>query len=326
MSPEKPLRVVFMASDIIALPALNWCLAHPAVELVAVFAQPDRPMGRGKKLIANPIKAWAVENGIETFQPEKLTSDDEAWIRDNGIDLTIVMAYGQFLKSKMLVAPKIDTVNLHGSLLPAYRGACPVEASILNGDAETGISLMRLVKKMDAGPIYDVERLKIEPGVTAPELRAAAGEVCPVLLERALPKIAAGELEPVEQNETEVSYVRRLFKTDARIDFKETAVAIERRSRAFFPWPGCTIEHEGVVLKIAELAVVEGSAAPGTVVEIDGTVGVACAEGVIVPKLWQRPGGKLMPAKDFFRGYTLEVGTVLEAVENPPVISPEPYT
>ena len=147
MSPEKPLRVAFMASDVIALPALEWCLAHPAVELCGVFAQPDRPSGRGKKRVANPIKAWGVEQGIDVFQPEKLSDEDIAWVTQNEIDLTIVMAYGQFLKSKMLQAPKIDTVNLHGSILPAYRGACPVEASILNGDRETGVSLMRLVKK-----------------------------------------------------------------------------------------------------------------------------------------------------------------------------------
>ena len=213
MSPENPLRVVFMASDIIALPALEWCLAHSGVNLVAVFAQPDRATGRGKKCVANPVKAWAVEKGIQVFQPEKLTAKDEGWVSDNAIDVTIVMAYGQFLKNKMLRAPRIDTVNLHGSILPAYRGACPVEAAILNGDAETGVSLMRLIKKMDAGPVYDVERLDIEPGIRSPELRAAVGALCPRLLERALPKIASGTLEPVAQPEKR-NFLRAPFVQD----------------------------------------------------------------------------------------------------------------
>ena len=325
MSPDRPLRVAFMASDIIAIPALEWCHQHPAVNLLAVFAQPDRPTGRGKKLVANPVKAWAFEKGIEVFQPEKLSAEDQIWVAENDVDITIVMAYGQFLKTKMLQAPKIDTINLHGSILPAYRGACPVEASILNGDAETGVSLMRLVNKMDAGPVYDVERLPIESGIKGPDLRAAAGEICPTLLERVLPKIVAGELDPIEQNEAEASYVRRLFKTDARIDFNESASAIERRSRAFFPWPGCAVGHAGTPLKIADLSVAEGNGAPGTVVEVDGQIGIACASGIIIPGLWQRPGGKLMPGKDFFRGYTLEPNTRLESIQNPPVISSEPY-
>ena len=178
---------------------------------------------------------------------------------------------------------------------------------------------------MDAGPVYDVERLAVEPGIKSPELREAAGEVCPALLERALPKIVAGELEPVEQDDSEVSYVRRLFKTDAQLDFNQSAIEIERRSRAFYPWPGCAVTHAGTVLKIADIEAVDGDFNPGTVIELDGEIGIACAQGAIIPGLWQRPGGKLMSAKDFFRGYSLAVGTVLEGTENPPIISSVPY-
>ena len=119
--------------------------------------------------------------------------------------------------------------------------------------------------------------------------------------------------------------MRRLFKTDARIDFSESAEAIERRSRAFFPWPGASIEHAGTTLKIADITVAPGQHPPGAVIEIDGAIGVACAEGVIIPQYWQRPGGKLLPAQDFFRGYTLNPGTVLHSEPNTPVISSEPY-
>ncbi|MGB0370103.1 MAG: methionyl-tRNA formyltransferase [Opitutales bacterium] len=327
MTFEKPTRVVFMASDIIALPSLNWCAEHPMVELVGVITQPDRRSGRGKKLVPNPIKTWAQEHHIEVKCPERLSLEDAEWVRSLEVDISIVMAYGQFLKKSMLEAPIVDTVNLHGSILPAYRGACPVEASILNGDPEAGVSLMRLVKKMDAGPVYDVEKVAIDGLPTGPELRERVGGVCPRLLERALPLIVSSERGPVEQDPSSVSYVRRLFKTDAFIDFNNEAAAIERRSRALYPWPGTAIQVKGETLKLADLKVVPGfdDQAPGTVLEIDGQIGIACASGAIVPGQWQRPGGKMLASADFFRGFSLELGTVIESVNNPPVISAAPY-
>ncbi|MEM9025468.1 MAG: methionyl-tRNA formyltransferase [Verrucomicrobiota bacterium] len=328
MSVDKPTRIVFMASDIIAIPALEWCYDHDSISLIGVFTQPDRRSGRGKKLLPNPIKTWAREHGIEVRDPAKLSVEDADWLRNQEVDISLVMAYGQFLKTDMLEAPRIDTLNLHGSILPAYRGACPVEASILNGDSETGVSLMKLVKKMDAGPVYAVKTLPIGNRINAAELREQVGGICPELLERALPGIVSGRLQAEEQDSARVSYVRKLFKSDALIDFREDAASIERRSRAFYPWPGIACEHDGEVLKMAGLrveAASENVAPPGTMVAAGAEMGIACGRGIIVPEKWQRPGGKMLDAKDFFRGYPLSIGTVLNASQSPPVITKTPF-
>ncbi|MEM7673915.1 MAG: methionyl-tRNA formyltransferase [Verrucomicrobiota bacterium] len=328
MSSGKPTRIVFMASDIIAIPALEWCYDHNSIALVGVFTQPDRRAGRGKKLLPNPIKTWAQEHGLEVRDPAKLATEDADWLRGQEVDISLVMAYGQFLKTNMLEAPRIDTLNLHGSILPAYRGACPVEASILNGDSETGVSLMKLVKKMDAGPVYAVKTLPIGNRINAVELREQIGGICPELLESALPGIISGRLQAQEQDPAQVSYVRRLFKSDALIDFQQDAASIECRSRAFYPWPGTACEHGGEVLKVAGLRVEaqsENVAPAGTLVAAGNEIGIACGKGVIVPEKWQRPGGKMLDAKDFFRGYPLSIGTVLNASSSPPVITETPF-
>ncbi|NRA25787.1 MAG: methionyl-tRNA formyltransferase [Opitutales bacterium] len=320
-------RIVFMASDPIALPALEWSNAPDnGLELVAVFTQPDRRVGRGKKLTPNEVKIWAEAKNIQVHQPERLGAETVRWFREQSIDLCLVMAYGHFLKQDLLDAPSYGTLNLHGSILPSYRGACPVEASILDGLTETGVSLMRLVKKMDAGPVVDVEKIPIYPDDTAPILRTRMAHACPALLDRALSRVFDGTAPLDEQDHKSASFVRRLFKADGIIDFSLSAQEIERRSRAFSPWPGTVIRFGDDNIKVEGVKIGRGiDATAGTVIETDPGLGIQCGEDAIFPQKLQRPGGKMLPTKDFLNGYNLTVGMRANWVPSEPVITAQPY-
>ena len=320
-----PLRLVFLGSDSIALPLLDWLAGEgrALASLAAVFTQPDRPVGRGQKVQPNAIKAWALARGLPVFQPEKLTDDVRAQLATLGADLGLVMAYGHILRDAFIATPRLGMLNLHTSLLPKYRGASPIQTAIAGGERETGVTLMRIVKRLDAGPIADVECVPIAPLDTAIEVEAKLAAACVPLVGRALPRLADATLGFRAQDDGAATYCRKLDKADGALDFASPAAALAARINGLFPWPGCAVEIAGqnVKLGLADPGGAGGSPAsesgrvaraPGTVLGVDpeGLL-VATGEGVLRLRRLQRSGGRMLAAAEFLRGFEIAPGTVL---------------
>ncbi|MFT3828081.1 MAG: methionyl-tRNA formyltransferase [Opitutaceae bacterium] len=326
-----PLRLVFLGSDPIALPMLDLLVGGAGlslVEIVAVFTQPDRPRGRGQKLQPGPIKEWALARGLPVFQPERLGAEDVARLHDQRADVALVMAYGQLLKDDFLAAPRLGVFNLHTSLLPKYRGASPATAAIASGDGETGVTFMRVVRKLDAGAIGDVSRVPIGPHDTTGTIEAALGRAAAPLTLRCLEAVRDGRLTSREQDETQVSYCRRLAKTDGVLDFSRPAAELARRINALMPWPGCTLEIAGTPVKLglAEVAARATGAPAGTVLAPEpDALAIATGSGVLRLLQLQRPGGRMLPAAEFLRGFTAPVGAVLASQPMPVLVGPVPF-
>jgi len=313
-----PLRLVFLGSDAIALPLLDWLAgdgrAH--AEVCAVFTQPDRPVGRGQKVQANAIKTWALARGLPVFQPEKLTADVRAQLAALGADVGLVMAYGHILRDEFIATPRLGTLNLHTSMLPSYRGASPIQTAVTCGERETGVTLMRIVRELDAGPVADMERVPIAPLDTALEVEAKLSAACVPLVARALPKLASGELGFTEQDRAAATFCRRLAKEDGALDFSAPAAALAARINGLFPWPTCTVEIAGQSVKLGLADAAEnrstGQHISGAILgsDADGLL-VATGAGVLRVRRLQRPGGRMLPAHEFLRGFPVEAGTVL---------------
>lgn len=340
------LRFVFMGSDAIARPALDWLAGEGSgvAAVVGVFTQPDRPAGRGQQVQPNAIKLWAQARGLPVYQPEKL---DAAALSELGAlrpDVTLVMAYGQLLRQEFIDAPRLGTLNLHTSLLPNYRGASPIQTATACAERETGVSLMRMVLKLDAGPVGDVERVTISALETAADVEAKLAQACVPLLARAMPRLADGTLTFAAQDESRVTFCRRLAKADGVLDFSAPAAVLAARINGLFPWPCCQVELNGqpVKLGLADVAPVlapvapgpdgkchvlyDTSAGPGTVLgaEADGLL-VATGAGVLRLRRLQRPGGRMLPAAEFLRGFPVADGTVLASQPMPVLVGPVPF-
>ncbi len=320
--------MVFMGSDPIALPGLEAIVSGRCgdIELVAVYTQPDRPRGRGKKVVPNEIKAWAQERGLPVYQPEKMGKAERLEIETMEVDSILVMAYGHLLSQKLIDTPRLGIWNLHTSLLPKYRGASPIQCAVASGDGETGVSLMKLVREMDAGPVLDVERVCIGEEDTALDVEARLAAACVPLLERGLPRVHAGQVELTEQDASQVSFVRKLGKDDGELDFCVSSKELARRINGLFPWPATRACLGDVSIKVG-LAVAEDasfSREPGSVVGIEeGGLRVACGEGSILLKKLQRPGGKMLLAADFLRGFELPENAVFESREMSELVTSE---
>ncbi len=327
---RKPLRLVFLGSDVIALPLLEWLAGEgqALAEVVAVFTQPDRPVGRGQKVTANGIKTWALARGLPVFQPEKLTEEVRQKLVAFGADVALVMAYGHILKNDFIATPRFGTLNLHTSLLPRYRGASPIQTAIANGERETGVTLMRIVRKLDAGPVADVERVPIQSLDTALEIESKLSAACVPLLARTLPKLCAGTLEFVPQDEAQATFCRKLVKEDGALDFSAPAVVLAARINGLFPWPACSVEVAGQPVKIGLAEAVDEavSALPGSVVMATAAgLTVATGRGTLRLLKLQRPGGKMLPAAEFLRGFPVTPGTSLPAVPMKSLVESEPF-
>ncbi len=322
MIARVPLRLVFLGSDPIALPLLNWLAGEGSAiaRVVGVFTQPDRAAGRGQKVQANAIKDWAVARALPVFQPEKITPDVRESLAALDADVALVMAYGHILRDDFIGTPRLGTLNLHTSILPGWRGASPIQTAIATGERVTGVTLMRIVRKLDAGPVADVERVAIAPLETAMEIEARLAVACVPLLQRTLPRLAEGTLTFLEQDESAATYCRKLEKDDGALDFAAPAASIAARVNGLFPWPACTVEINGQVVKVglADVAPVGDEtpafapAAPGTVLGADG-VGLRVATGDVAVRFrkLQRPGGKMLGAAEFLRGFPVAAGTML---------------
>jgi len=326
-----PLRLVFLGSDPIALPLLNWfweiAEGRAIAQLVGVFTQPDRPVGRGQKITANAIKQWALARGLPVYQPDKLDAEALDALAALRPDLSLVMAYGHILRDEFIDTPRLGTLNLHASILPAYRGASPIQTAVASGKRETGLSLMQIVRALDAGPVADVERVPIAPLDTALDVEAKLAAACVPLLGRNLPKLAKGELTFCEQNHAEATFCHRLQKSDGVLDFTRPAAELAARINGFFPWPACSFQVGDKLIKCgladvatssaeasavaAELLPILSDVVPGTVLGAD-TEGllISTGEGVLRVRRMQRPGGQMLPAADFLRGNPILAGTL----------------
>jgi methionyl-tRNA formyltransferase len=322
-----PLRLVFLGSDSIALPLLEWLggEGRSTAEVVAVFTQPDRPTGRGQKITANAIKTWALAHNLPVFQPEKLAEDVRAELAALKADVALVMAYGHILRDEFISTPRLATLNLHTSLLPKYRGASPIQTAIANGERETGVTLMRIVRRLDAGPVADAERVAIAPLETAAEVEVKLAAACVPLLARTLPRLRDGTLTFAEQDERAATFCRKLTKEDGTLDFSAPAAVLAARINGLFPWPVCTVEIAGEPVRLgladapqnpAECHLISDiqplAMEPGKVIGADPTgLLIGTGAGVLRLRRLQRPGGKMLAAADFLRGFPIAKGTPL---------------
>lgn len=308
--------IVFFGSDPICLPALDY-LRHEAADqcsVRAVVSQPHRRQGRGKHLKPNPVAAWALAHGVELLQPEKPTRELADWIVAQQISVTLVMAYGHFLSKSLREAARYGMLNLHGSLLPKYRGASPIETALACGEIETGVGLMQVIQAMDAGGVADVERVRIGETDTGADLRVKIGEAVVPLLRRNLAALLSGHLQFTAQEVNQATYCRKIHKADAAVDFALPARAIYNRLRAFNPWPGAYFDHGAIRLKVGRASVQAEAvevAAPGTVLRTQPGLCVATGAGVICFHALQRAGARMLPVAEFLRGYRIVEGDQL---------------
>jgi len=324
------LKIVFMGSDAIALPALDWLVGSGLGEVVAVFTQPDRAVGRGQKVQPNAIKLWAEARGLPVLQPAKVDAAENQQLAAFQPDLTFVMAYGHILKQDVIDTPRLGTLNLHTSILPKYRGASPIQTATACGDRETGVTLMKLVLQLDAGPVADVERVPIEPLDTAAEVEAKLSAACVPLLARCLPAIAAGAQPFLPQDAAAATFCRRLEKADSALDFTAPAAVLAARINGLNPWPGSSVEIAGQLVKLglADVcnAICYKPSEPGVVLgdDAEGLL-VATGQGTLRVRKLQRPGGRMLAASEFLRGWPVAAGTVLRSYPMTPLVAAAPF-
>ena len=301
------MRVVFMGTPDIAATCLKKILSD-GFEVVGVYTQPDRPKGRGMKMVASPVKEVALAAGIPVFQPENFREEEtvEA-LRELKPDVCAVVAYGRILPQKVLDEPKYGCINIHASVLPKYRGSAPYQWAVLDGLTETGVTAMYLCREMDAGDIIDVSKTPIGENETAGELLDRLAELGADLLSKTLRRFASeGKVPAVPQNPDEVSYAPMLDKTMCPIDWNKTAQQVHNHVRGLHPWPVATMELQGKKFKVHETRMVSGSGAPGQILGLTKTgLVVACGEGAVEITSLQAEGGKRMAAPDYFRGHPL---------------------
>lgn len=297
-------RVVFMGSPEFAAPSLR-ALIEAGHSLELAVTQPDRPAGRGGKLQAPAVKVAAEGLGVPVFQPETMREESvQERLRSAGADVFVVAAYGRILPQAVLDIPQRGCLNVHASLLPKWRGPSPIVAAIRAGDAETGVSIMHLVRKMDAGPLISRVAMPIRSDDTAGSLEPRLAGAGAHELVRVLPGWLDGALPAEPQDEEQATYCHIISKQDGWLSAEMTATEAERAVRAFDPWPGAFVEYRGERLSIWKASVIPGepAAAPGTLKAIDRAPAVACAEGWLRLEEVQRPGGKRLTAQQFLAG------------------------
>ena len=304
-----------MGTPGLAAPVLS-ALVDAGHDVAGVYTQPDRPSGRGRRSRPSGVKALAVERGLRVLQPESLRRDEAARreLSSLGPDLIVVAAYGLYIPAGTLAAPRLGCLNIHPSLLPHYRGPSPVASAILSGDDVTGVTLMVVTERMDAGPIVAQRETSIRPDETTPELTARLFEMGAGLLLDALPAWRRGEIQPLEQDESEATMTRRLSREDGRIDWSRPAAEIARQARAYDPWPGSFTHWRGKTLKVSGASVMPGpqqTAGPGEVVQIPGGIAIATGDGLIAPGSLQIEGRRPLRPAEFARGQRDFVGSTL---------------
>ncbi len=313
------MKIAFMASDAIAIKPIEFIRDNH--QLCCVVSNPDRPKGRGKKLSPNDVSQWAIDNNIELMRPEGKPDDAlVARLRELGVELIIVMAYGHILKNNILEYGKYPCLNLHASLLPELRGASPIETAIALGKRKTGVSLMAISPKMDEGDVADVCEIDIEDTDNSKTLREKISQSSVSVLEKNLPLLESGSLKFIPQDSSKATYARKLSKEDLYLDFNKTARDLFNRIRAF---SAGIFSYNDDAIKIFDVVPVDEEKIFNTAGEVleasSNGLKIACAKGAILAMTLQKPCSKAMQAKDFFAGYKIEVGAILKSSENKPL-------
>ena len=308
------MKVVFFGTPEFAVPTLKALAAEDDLRPALVVSQPSRPVGRGRKVQAPPVAQAAEALGLPVRQPESVRQPEfmDA-LRALTPDVAVVVAYGQIFRRSLLELPRLGCVNLHGSLLPRYRGAAPIQASIAAGDTVTGVTTMLMERGLDSGPMLLKAELEIGPDERTPELAERLSALGAPLMVDTLRRLDAGEVEPEVQDHDAATFSPRLQRSDAVVDWQLTAAQIYDRFRGYFPWPGLSSELTGEAVKLVEVrpgSASDPSAAPGTFVALeDGAMCVACGSGTMVHvERLQRAGKKALAAADFVNGERLSPG------------------
>src|SRR5688572_28377414 len=304
------LRIAFAGTPQFALPALR-ALLGSRHELVGVLTQPDRPAGRGQHLRASPVKLLAAEYGLPVAQPQNLkTPESRAELARWAPDVLVVVAYGLILPPPILALPRLGCINIHGSLLPRWRGAAPIQRAILAGDSETGVTIMQLDAGLDTGPVLLERRRPIGSHDTAGDLHDALSELGAEALMEALDGLAAGTLKARAQPAEGVTYAAKIEKSEAALDWSKSAIQLDAQVRAFNPWPVAETRMAGESLRVLRARVAEPAgreAAPGTLLGIgDDGLRVACGVGVLAVRELQRAGKRPVSARDFANAVRLD--------------------
>jgi len=306
------LRIVFMGSPDFAVPALEALIASPH-EVVLVMTQPDKPAGRGKRVAAPSVKLVAERAGIPIVQPKSARKPEvgEA-LRETGADLGVVVAYGKILPRAVLDAFPHGCFNIHGSMLPRYRGAAPIQWALINGETRTGVTIMKLDEGMDTGPMLLAREIAIEPDDTSADLFERLAPLGAELLLEALSRLEAGTLTETPQDPALATYAPMLKKADGILDFSLPANAVRDRVRGVTPWPGATTTLNQEPLKLFGATVVDREGPAGTVLGFEAAgIIVGCGENACAFREVQAAGRKRVSAVDFSRGRTVSVGTIL---------------
>ena len=301
------MRVVFMGTPDIAATCLKKVL-DDGFDVVGVWTQPDRPKGRGMKLVQSPVKELALANNIPVFQPENFRADEDVQaLRDLNPDVVAVVAYGRILPQRVLDIPTKGCVNIHASILPEYRGSAPYQWAVLDGKKETGVTAQHMVREMDAGDIIDVAKTPIGENETAGELLDRLAVLGADLLSRTLTAFAEGTVTRTPQDPAGISFAPMLDKSMCPIDWNKTAQQVHDQVRGLHPWPIAPMELKGKKFKVHATRIVEGAGQPGEILGLTKTgLKIACGEGAVEVISLQAEGGKRMAAPDYFRGHPLE--------------------
>jgi methionyl-tRNA formyltransferase len=302
------MNIVFAGTPDFSVPALQ-ALLDSTHEVIAVYTQPDRPSGRGRKTTASPVKQLALQYDVPVYQPDSLKPETaQQELAALQPDLMVVIAYGLILPSALLATPRLGCVNVHASLLPRWRGAAPIQRAILAGDSETGVCLMQMDAGLDTGPVLACAACPIETGDTASRLHDRLAQQGAQLLSDKLDAIERGELEPRQQDEALACYASKLEKSEARIDWGTPAAGIMRRIRAFNAWPVAETRYGGRQLRIWDARFIAGDAdaLPGTVLSADKDgIEVACGKDRLQLLELQLPGGRAVTAGEFINAHVI---------------------
>ncbi|MEI6529204.1 MAG: methionyl-tRNA formyltransferase [Candidatus Falkowbacteria bacterium] len=303
------LRIIFMGTPEFSLPGLQKLITEETFEIVGVFTQPDKPVGRNQTLSFPAVKKLALENNLSVFQPNKIKDEIET-IRNLKPDLIVVIAYGKIIPQSILDIPTYGCINVHASLLPKYRGAACLNAPILNGDTETGVTIMRMEAGLDTGPILRQAKMKLIGNESLEIVHDELSNLGAELLVATLLEFIAGKISAITQDDSAASYIKTLNKEDGKINWSKPAVEIERMVRAYNPWPGTYAMLEDKIIKIiaVENQILElNNHKKGEAFQNDGKLAIQCGQDSLVILKLQLEGKKIMSAEEFLRGRKLNL-------------------
>jgi methionyl-tRNA formyltransferase len=306
------MKIAFLGTSAFAVPALK-ALAEAGHDVAAVYTRAPKPAGRGQQERRTPVHELALSLGLTVHSPRSLRNDEEAQaFRALDLDAAVVVSYGHILPKSFLDAPVLGCINIHGSLLPRWRGAAPIHRAILAGDSETGVTTMRMDEGLDTGPMLLAESTPISSADTAETVHDRLAELGARLIVSTLDGLMRNTIDPVVQPEEGVTYAHKLGKEEGVLDWRRPAAELERKVRAFHPWPGTSFELNGERIKVLAAGLALAGGTPGTLtIGRDGFPVVACGVGGLKLLQLQRPGRSAQPADAFLRGFALAAGTVL---------------